>query len=435
MGDLAIVLRSLRARLFSTTTTTLTVGVAVALLLVMLGARDASRSAFARGSGNMHLLVSRDSSAMVAVLNGVFFAGAPQRAIEWEVFESIGAGFPWEYLVPTQIGDSYRGRPVVATTGAFFERFRPVVGQEWVFAEGRAFERPFEVVVGADAARATGLRVGDVIALTHGAVGMSGQTGDNIAGPAVIGHVHREYPFTVVGILAATGGPHDRALFTDLIGSWVLHAHDRRVVEMGEGIPLATPDDLVEADRLITGMYGRLATRPGRDASAVIQQVFDELRRDPTITVASPAAQIAQLFAIVSNVEVILIGMAVVVLATSGITIMIALYGSMEQRRRQIAIMRVLGCSRRRVVSLVVTESAMIGLMGGVCGVVVGQIGSLVVAEVLRSRLGIVIEPWIPLEWLMLALCATIALAALAGATPAVLGYRVAVVRRLRPSA
>lgn len=435
MNDFAIVLRSLRVRLFSTTTTTLTVAVAVALLLVMLGARDASRAAFARGSGNMHLLISRDASPMVAVLNGVFFAGAPRRSIEQAKYDQLANNFPWEYFVPTQIGDSYRGRPVVATTTDFFEKFRPVVGQEWQLEDGRFFTEPFEIVVGADAARATGLSVGDSIALTHGAIGMSGQTAETGIGPADIGHVHREYPFTVVGVLKPTGGPHDRALFTDLIGSWVLHAHDRRVVEMGENIPLATPEDLVEADRVITGAYTRLATRPGRDASAVIQQVFDELRRDATITVASPAAQIAQLFAIVSNVEVVLIALAIVVLLTSGITIMIALYGSMEQRRRQVAILRVLGCSKQRIVSLVVTESAVIGLIGALAGVIIGQIGSLIVAEALRARLGIVIEPWLPLQWILLAITATIALAAAAGAAPAVLGYRVAVVKQLRPTA
>lgn len=435
MSDFAIVLRSLRIRLFSTTTTILTVAVAAALLLVMLGARDASRAAFARGSGNMHLLIARDASPLAAVLNSIFLAGAPRQPIAWDEYQRLAQAYPWEFFLPVQVGDSYRGRPVLATTAAFFQQFQPTPGHPWSLADGRFFEAPFEVVVGADAARVTGLRVGDSIALTHGAVGMSGDAADTSTSPAAIGHIHIEFPFRVVGVLQPTGGPHDRALLTDLTSSWVLHAHDRRVAAMGEGIPLATPADLVEADQLITSIYARLATRPGRDASALMQQVFDELRREPALTVAAPSAQIAQLFAIVSGVENILIGLAVVVLITSGITIMIALYSSMEQRRRQVAILRVLGCSKPRIVRLVVTEAVCIGLLGAIVGVALGQIGSMIVAQALRVRLGIVIEPTIPLAWILLTITSTIALAAAAGAAPAILSYRVAVVDHLRPTA
>jgi putative ABC transport system permease protein len=435
MNDFSIVLRSLRARMFQTVATSLTVALAVALLLMMLGAREASRAAFARGSGNMHLLIARDASPLSAVLNGVFLAGAPRRSIPWAEHQRLAESYPWEFFVPVQVGDSYRGRPVLATTPEFFERFQPVPGVPWSLREGRFFAAPFEIVLGADAAAATGLRVGDTIALTHGAVGMSGQPAESGTSTAALGHVHQEYPFTVVGVLGPTGGPHDRALMTELTGSWVLHAHDRRVAELGEGIPLATPADLLEPDRLITGVYARLATRPGRDASALMQQAFDELRREPDLTVAAPAAQIAQLFSIVSNIETILLGLAALVLITSGVTIMIALYSSMEQRRRQIAVLRVLGCSRGRVVLLVVTEAVCIGLAGALAGALLGQVGSLLVGQTLQSRLGVVLEPWLPLRWVLASLTGTMALSALAGALPALLGYRVAVVDHLRPLA
>src|SRR5205085_11916441 len=81
MPDWTIISRSLRARLFSTVTTVITVGVAVALMLVLLTMRDSGRRAFERGSGNMHLLISRDASPLVSILNGVFYAGAPRAPL------------------------------------------------------------------------------------------------------------------------------------------------------------------------------------------------------------------------------------------------------------------------------------------------------------------------------------------------------------------
>ena len=105
-------------------------------------------------------------------------------------------------------------------------------------------------------------------------------------------------------------------------------------------------------------------TRAGSDATAVLAQVFDQLRRDTSITVAQPAQQINNLFTIVGNIDKIFLGLAGVVMISSGIAVMLALYNSMEQRRRQIAVLRVLGCSRGRIFGLVMTESAMLGLLG-----------------------------------------------------------------------
>ena len=137
MTDWTIITRSLRARLFSTVTTVVTVAVAVGLMLVLLTMRDAGRKAFERGTGNMHLLLSRDASPLVSVLNGVFYAGPPQGFMLWTDYERLTAGKPFEFAVPVQLGDSFQGRyPVLATTPEFFSKFRPAEDAEWELAEG-----------------------------------------------------------------------------------------------------------------------------------------------------------------------------------------------------------------------------------------------------------------------------------------------------------
>jgi putative ABC transport system permease protein len=165
----------------------------------------------------------------------------------------------------------------------------------------------------------------------------------------------------------------------------------------------------------------------------VLAQVFDQLRRDTSITVAQPAQQIENLFKIVSNIDQILLGLAGVVMVSSGIAVMLALYNSMEQRRRQIAVLRVLGCSRPRIFGLVVTESALLGLIGAVAGVALCAIGVRIVAGIMKQRLGLIIETNLPLRWTLVLILATVLLAALAGVIPAVMAYRTSVARNLKP--
>ena len=159
------------------------------------------------------------------------------------------------------------------------------------------------------------------------------------------------------------------------------------------------------------------------------------LRRDTSITVASPSNQIDRLFAIVGNVDTLFVAMAIVVLVSSGIGILLALWNSMEQRRRQIAILRVLGCSRGRVFSLVITESVLIGLIGALLGILVCWVGTLIAAEELRARLGIVIEPILDPRTILIVVAGTIVLAAIAGLAPAFRAYSTPVARNLRPLA
>ncbi|MBC7833914.1 MAG: FtsX-like permease family protein [Phycisphaerales bacterium] len=477
LTDFTIIRRSLGSRLFATGATVVTVAVAVALLLVLLSMRESWRKAFDRGTGNMHMLVSRDASPLVALLNGVFYANPPQRAIEWAKYNQLADSFPWEFAIPVQYGDSYRGSPVLATSSEFFTAFEPVQGRRWGLASGRffapEFADKFEVVAGSAAAATTGMKVGDKLHVTHGASGPGGAAG----------HEHDEFTYEVVGVLEPSGSAHDRALFTHVTGAWVLHAQDRMEragtlpkVEVnhaehdenehahddaaedhghddeehahdeddhahGDGHAhenehdhrAVTAADLIEADKLITGIYLRVPTRPGSDNSASIQPAFDQLRRDPSITVAQPTQQIGTLKKVVGNIEQILLAMAAAVLLSSAVSIMVALSTSMDQRRRQIAVLRVLGFSRPRVLSLVLTESALIGAMGAAIGVAVSLAGAWLVTFVMKQKLGLLIEPALSPRWLLAVFVGTTLLAALAGMVPAIMAYRTSVAKNLRP--
>ncbi len=428
LTDGQVVLRSMRARPLSTWVTVAMVATGVGLLLVLLGMRSSARTAFDRGSGNVHLLVSSDPSPLVAVLNGIFYANAPSNPISWAKYQQIRGGFPYQWAIPTQQGDNYRGFPTMATTPEFLSKFEPVAGEPWRFAAGRAFEKPFEIVLGAAAAKGSGLRLGQQVFLTHGS-GASREGGDD----PHAGHVHTEYPFTVVGILEPTGSAHDRALVIDLESSWILHAFDRR--ERAGIHEKTTAADLTDEDRMVTGILLRLPTRAGSDASAAMQQQFDTLRRDTSIVVAQPAQQIQRLFEIVGNVDGLFLGMAAVVLVSSAVGVMLALYNSMAARSRQIAVLRVLGASQGRVFGLVLTESLLISMAGAAAGVALAVVGGMAASAWLKASIGLVIDPTLDLRGTVIVVGGTVALGALAGILPAWRAYQVPVADSLRPAA
>src|ERR1043166_822648 len=142
MTDFTIILRSLKARRFSTVVTAFTVAVAVALMLVLLSMRDAGRQAFQRGTGNMHLLVSRDQSPLASVLNGIFYASAPRSPILYDEYERLANSAPFDFAIPVQLGDSYQAQwPSVATAPEYFTQFQPAEDTAWKFAQGRAFQK------------------------------------------------------------------------------------------------------------------------------------------------------------------------------------------------------------------------------------------------------------------------------------------------------
>jgi putative ABC transport system permease protein len=178
-----------------------------------------------------------------------------------------------------------------------------------------------------------------------------------------------------------------------------------------------------------------LPTRPGSDASASIAAQFDRLRRDTSITVAQPAQQIGRLMAIVGDIDWLFVAMGVVVLVSSAISILLATASSMELRRRQVAILRVLGASAWRVFALLVTESTLLGVAGALVGLLLAIAGCAAASALLASKIGLALGGGIDARSASIVVVGAIALSALAGVVPAAKAYRTTIREHLRPIA
>ncbi|MBM3386644.1 MAG: ABC transporter permease, partial [Betaproteobacteria bacterium] len=194
----------------------LTLGIALvaiamssALLLAVERVRSDARTSFTQSISGVDLVVGARTGSVQLMLYAVFHSGSATNTIRWDSFSAMAAHPAVAWAVPISLGDSHRGHPVIGTQADYFVRYRYADGQPLKFAAGQPFAEVFDAVLGSEVAHALGYRVGDRITLTHGM--------------AELGPEHGDKPFTVVGVLEATGTPVDRAVHVGLQAIAAIH--------------------------------------------------------------------------------------------------------------------------------------------------------------------------------------------------------------------
>ena len=221
---LDLALKSLRNRAFSTSLTVGSIALSVALLIGVENVRVGMRESFSNTISQTDLIVGTKGGTIQLLLYSVFGMGAPTENVSWEAYQEWAEHPAVEWTVPYSLGDSHRGFRVIGTTEDFYRHYRYRGGQEIALAEGRANTDLFDVTLGADVATELGYALGDEVSVTHGL----GEVG-------FVNHDHM--PFTVVGVLAQTFTPVDRAIYVTLEGMEAIHWED--------GAPPASDDEHV----------------------------------------------------------------------------------------------------------------------------------------------------------------------------------------------
>ena len=210
---LDLALKSLRNRAFSTSLTVGSIALSVALLVGVENVRVGMRESFSNTISQTDLIVGTKGGTIQLLLYSVFGMGAPTENVSWEAYRQWAEHPAVEWTIPYSLGDSHRGFRVIGTNEDFYRHYRYRGGQEVALAEGRASEDLLDVTLGADVAAELNYSLGDEIAVTHGL--------------SEVGFlVHDHMPFTVVGVLAKTFTPVDRALYVTLEGMEAIHLED-----------------------------------------------------------------------------------------------------------------------------------------------------------------------------------------------------------------
>lgn len=410
---LRIAIASLWNRRFAVGLTVFTVAVSVALLLAVERVRVQTRASFASTISGTDLIVGARTGPVQLLLYSVFRIGDASNNIRYSTYEELAAQPQIAWAIPIALGDSHRGFRVLGTNGAYFEHFRYGDKQALQFTQGSAFAALHEAVLGAEVAAKLGYQVGDAIVVAHG-----GGNHDIM--------VHDDQPFRVVGILQRTGTPVDRTVHVSLQSLEAIHADWQHGVRIPRRGPAADHDahdhdhDTANTPQAITAIFVGLNNRA---AAFTLQRQLNDYRGEPLLAIM-PALTLTQLWSLVGVAEsaLVLISICVVIAGLLGMTT--ALVSTLNERRREMAILRALGARPWQIGALLLMESTAISLVGALAGVLIVCLALLLAAPWLAGQFGLYLHPLAFTQRELVLLLAVMAGGLIAGLIPAWLAYR-----------
>jgi putative ABC transport system permease protein len=396
-----IVYKSLRHHLVSTLVSAFAIALAGGLLMAVWIVQQEANRAFTGVTGGFDAVLGARSSKLQLVLNSIFHLEESPGNIAAADVEAISSNPNVEVAVPIAVGDNYRGYRLVGAPLDRLQRVEYAPGKRYsVAAPGRTFaDDKHEAVVGSFVAQQLKLKIGDTFHPFHGLNFDEAKQ-------------HAE-TYIVTGILTPTGTPADRVIWIPLAGLQRMSGHDPRTATDASAVLLKLKAANAMAGFQLDMLYNKRGNRLtfAWPIGAILSKLFDKI------------AWFDRVLSFVSYL--------VVVVATA--SILASIYNSMNERRREIAILRALGAGRFTVFSAIVVESAAIATVGMIIGFGIYAAIVLVASAIIRGQTGVVIDPAKFHLVMAYAPAGIIALAALVGIFPAIKAYRTDVASGLTP--
>jgi putative ABC transport system permease protein len=314
------------------------------------------------------------------------------------------------WTIPISLGDSHRGYRVVGTNEDFYRHYRFRQDRPIEFAQGRAPTEVFDVALGSEVARRLGYQVDSAIVVTHGITSSTG----------IMDHDDR--PFKVVGILKPTRTPIDRSLYVTLEGIEAMH------IDWKQGAPPVkgqeTPaSSITKAEIKVEQITAFLLRTKTRIQTLALQREITNFPEEALIAVL-PGVALSELWGTIGVGEEVLKVVALFVVIVGLLGMLMSLYTSLNERRREIAILRALGVGPAKVTLLLVLESALLTVVGSLLGValVYSLVFFLQPAIERQYGLHIPLKPFASTEYFYLAV--VVAAGLVIGLIPAWKAYR-----------
>lgn len=416
-GLLTLAWASAWHRRFGLSLVVLSVALSTFLLLAVDRLRHDVRSHFAQAVSGTDLIVGARGGQVQLLLYSVFRLGGATQNIRWSSVQALQRDPAVAWVAPISLGDSHRGFPVVGTTEAYFEHFRYGERRPLAFVDGGRPRELFDAVLGAEVAQRLGLRIGATVVLSHG------------SGP-ITGNEHADKPFRVVGVLARTGTPVDRSIHVGLEGLEAIH------LDWVAGVPLPgmrVPAEKVrEHDLTPRSVTAALVGLKSRTAVFAVQRRVAAFEGEPLMGVL-PGVALDELWEVVDAGERALGLMSALVGLVSLAGLVAVIMTGLEQRRRELAVLRAVGAGPRAVFGLLALEGVGVTLLGALLGVAGCALAIAVAGPLLEARYGVAPSwrwadesQWILLGWVLAA-------GTLASALPGWRAYRLSLADGLSP--
>ncbi|MEM7706554.1 MAG: ABC transporter permease [Pseudomonadota bacterium] len=404
----SLAIKSLGNRRGTALLTLLSITISVALLIGVNQVRQEARSSFTNTLSGADLIVGARSGSINLLLYSIFRIGNPTGAVSWDSYQKISSRSDVAWTFPISLGDSHRGYRVMGTDENYFAFYRYGGGRGLELADGELFADHGDAVIGAEVAAKLGYEVGTPIVVSHGiGAGSFAEHDDN--------------PFRVAGILARTGTPVDQTVHVTLEGIEIMHGaevadgdheHDDEA-EDGHPAPAIEPEIITA---FVVGMKSRAALFG-------LQRIINDYRREP-LSAIIPGVALTELWGLVSTAETALLVVSGFVVVAGLLGLLTTLLTSMNERRREMAVLRSVGAGPGMIFSLLICEAAILAFLAALAGVAIVHLGLLLSRDLVLEAFGIALTPGLPGMFDLLVVGAVTLAAMLIALVPAWRGYR-----------
>lgn len=406
-----IAFKSWGSRKLAVTLAVISIALGSALFLSIEKIRSGVKTSFSQTISGTDLIVGPRSSTLNLLLNTVFHVGVSKNMIKYETYQKFKDHPKVAWAVPISFGDSYRGYRVIGTTQEFFEHYKFRKKKSLSFSHGKKFEKLYDAVIGASVAESgtKQLKTGDSIILAHG-----------IADRAFMKHENN--PFKITGILDKTNTPVDRSVLVSLEALEAIHKN------WSSGGFAATQDarkteQLKKTDFTINKVSAFFLACNSRADALALQREVAEYDKEP-LSAALPGMTLLELWRSLGNIEKTLFSISILTALVSLLSMLIAVLISLQQRRREIAILRSLGAGPMKVFWLLTLESGLLALLGLAAGFSITY-GSLFVFQgFIEMKTGVYIAITYPGLYELIYATAMLIASGVLGIVPGTYAYR-----------
>ena len=338
MYILSLAFKSTLNRKFTISLTVFSITLSVMLLLAVESLRNDARESFASTISGTDLIVGARSGQVQLLLYSVFRIGNPTNNISWESYQDIKQHRKVAWTVPLSLGDSHRGFRVLGTNEDYFKHYKFSSEKGITFSNGKAFNDVYDAVIGADVADELNYQLGKDIILSHG-------TGD-------VSFVdHKDKPFRIVGVLNRTGTPVDRTIHVKLEGIEAIHiGWESGAPGFGKQFSFGKSRKPTLQPKTITAAMVGLKSRA---AVFRVQRFVNNYSEEPLLA-AIPGVALQELWDTMAIAQKALLAISVLVVLVSIFGMATAILTSLNERRREMAVLRSVGARPWHVFALFV---------------------------------------------------------------------------------
>jgi putative ABC transport system permease protein len=406
---LRLAFSSLKSRKMTTSLTVFSIALSVLLLVGVDRIRQGAQEGFAGTLSQTDLVVGARGGSLPLLLYSVFHIGEPSNEVSYASYEHFRDHPAVQWTIPVSMGDSHHGYRVIATDDNFYEHYRYHRDRSVDFASGSRPEGIFDAAIGSEVAARLGYHVGSKIVLSHGLETISLLK-------------HADKPFTVVGVLDHTATPVDRSIYITLYGEEAIH------IDWANGTPPALGEEIPASkirkeDLHIKDISAFLVRTRSRVDTLLLQREINTYREEP-LTAIIPALTLQELWSLLSYADVALSLVSGAVLVVGLLAMLIALYTALNERRREVAVLRAIGFHARQIFILFILESTLISTVGVALGIAAAYGLLWVVRAPVEAHFGIPLAMVGFSSRVSLYACAVILAGALLGWVPAMRAYR-----------